>query len=84
MKARKTTRPPLAPIDADGTIQKRAASTLREQTAGRSDDTQTPVFSRAELVGKFPEIKHQPAPKATRYRLSEEVRNQLVRRMALK
>lgn len=40
------------------------------------------VYSRAELVGKFPNIKHQPAPKA-RCRLSEETRNQLLSRMLL-
>ena len=40
------------------------------------------VYLRAELVGKFPNIKHQPAPKA-RCKLSEETRNQLLSRMEL-
>lgn len=40
-------------------------------------------LSRANLVGKFPHIQHQPAPKA-RYLLSEEARTQLVARMVLK
>lgn len=40
------------------------------------------IYSRAELVGKFPAIQHQPAPEA-RCRLSEETRDQLVSRMLL-
>ena len=44
----------------------------------------TDAFSRAELVGKFPHIRHQPAPKAAKYLLSEEVRSQIVSRMKLR
>ena len=40
-------------------------------------------LSRAKLVGKFPEIQHQPAPKASSYRLSEDERDELVARMIL-
>jgi hypothetical protein len=40
-------------------------------------------FTRAELVGKFPHIKHQPAPKA-KFLLSEEVRYEIVARMKLR
>jgi len=40
-------------------------------------------LSRANLVGKFPHIQHQPAPEA-RCRLSEAVRTEMVERMALK
>jgi len=41
------------------------------------------VFLRSQLVGKFPEIKHQPAPKEARHVLSEEDRKNLVARMVL-
>jgi hypothetical protein len=44
----------------------------------------TDAFSRAELVGKFPHISHQPAPKAAKYLLSDEVRSQIVSRMKLR
>ena len=40
-------------------------------------------LSRANLVGKFPHIQHQPVPKA-RCRLSKEVRDKLVAMMVLK
>lgn len=40
------------------------------------------VYLRADLVGKFPNINHQPAPRA-RCKLSEETRNQLVSLMKL-
>ena len=43
----------------------------------------TEEFSRADLVGKFPHIRHQPAPKA-KLLLSEEVRCQIVARMKLR
>jgi len=41
------------------------------------------TFSRAKLVGKFPHIRHQPAPKAV-YKLDEDVRTAMVDRMMLK
>lgn len=43
----------------------------------------TEEFSRADLVGKFPHIRHQPAPRA-KLLLSEEVRCQIVARMKLR
>lgn len=41
-----------------------------------------PVFRRAELVGKFPQVKHLAAPKAAR-RLDVEERNQILASMLL-
>jgi hypothetical protein len=38
---------------------------------------------RSQLVGKFPEIQHQPAPKDARLLLSEEDRNNLLAGMVL-
>lgn len=40
-------------------------------------------FSRLELVGKFPHIRHQPAPRANRYMLTADQRDALVARMLL-
>lgn len=40
------------------------------------------VYTRAKLVGKFPGIKHRPAPAAER-RLSDEDRRLLIAAMAL-
>jgi hypothetical protein len=41
-----------------------------------------PVFRRAELVGKFPQVKHLAAPKAAR-RLDVEERRQILASMLL-
>jgi len=72
--------PPL-PI-AEGKPKRNSAAAQPSPSVRSSKAGQAPTFSRAELVGKFPEIKHQPAPVA-RYRLSEQVRDQLVSRMRL-
>lgn len=66
---------------ANGAKPKSADANLRDDHC--IGGIKAPNFSRARLVGKFPEIKHQPAPKAARYRLSEEVRDQMVKRMVL-
>jgi len=42
------------------------------------------VFSRQELVGKFPQIRHQPAPKASKYMLTAEQRDAIVAQMILR
>ena len=43
-----------------------------------------PKHTRKDLVGKFPQVEHRPAPKASHYRLSEAVRNEMVSRMKLR
>jgi hypothetical protein len=81
---KKTPQSTSAAIKANGAKPKSADANLRdEHRIGSIKAIGAPNFSRARLVGKFPEIKHQPAPKAARYRLSEEVRDQMVRRMVL-
>ncbi len=42
------------------------------------------VFSRQELVGRFPHIRHQPAPRATNYMLTAEQRDAIVAQMLLR
>ncbi len=41
------------------------------------------VLSRKKLVGKFPEVKHQPAPKQAHYQLSDEDRRKILAQMIL-
>ncbi len=55
----------------------------KNESKSQKDKTEKRAFSRSELVGKFPHIKHQPAPKA-KLLLSEEVHNQLIARMKLR
>lgn len=57
-------------------------SSKKSATASKGKK-KTEEFSRADLVGKFPHIRHQPAPKA-KLLLSEEVRRQIVARMKLR
>lgn len=42
------------------------------------------VLSRQELVGKFPHVRHQPAPRATKYMLTAEQRDVIVAQMLLR
>lgn len=42
------------------------------------------VFSRHELVGKFPHIRHQAAPRATKYMLTVAQRDAIVDKMLLR
>jgi hypothetical protein len=83
MMAPKSSRSSRTVAKADENLQKQAASNVHGQTTKRADGMRVPTFSRSKLVGKFPEIKHQPAPMATHYQLSEDVRDQLVSRMLL-
>jgi hypothetical protein len=45
---------------------------------------QTEPFLRADLVGKFPHIRHLPAPKDAKLKLSQEARDSLLAVMALR
>lgn len=60
-------------------MPKRANSSKKSMPKQTSEQT----FSRHELVGKFPHIRHQPAPRAKRYMLTEDQRNALVAKMLL-
>lgn len=81
MCAIQTSRPHLVRPNEGGQAQSKVAVSL-VQSACKAAKPRTPKFSRAALVGKFPEIRHQPAPEA-RCLLSEEIRDAIVSRMKL-
>lgn len=41
-------------------------------------------FLRSELVGKFPNIQHRPAPAEAQLKLSQEIRDQILAQMVLR
>lgn len=47
-------------------------------------EPQTGPFLRAELVGKFPHIRHLPAPKGAKLKISLEAREHLLADMMLR
>jgi len=53
------------------------------KSSASSPQKARPKLARKDLVGKFPHIEHQPAPEASHYRLTEELRSEMVSRMKL-
>lgn len=68
-------------IQAKTTKKPSAKSTVEPQ--GKAMRTVHVVLTRKSLVGKFPDVKHQPAPKKAHYQLSDEERKKILAQMVL-
>lgn len=62
---------------------KKSSAKAAVEPQGKSVRTVHVVMSRKSLVGKFPDIKHQPAPKKAHYQLSDEERKNILAQMVL-
>ncbi len=82
MTAQSRTSRAIPPANLSRGRSKAASSEALQQTPqdGRSGSD---PFPRSKLVGKFPHIRHQPAPKGARLMLSDEDRARLLAMMVL-
>lgn len=62
---------------------KKSSAKVAVEDQGKSVRTVHVVMSRKSLVGKFPDVKHQPAPKKAHYQLSDEDRKNILAQMVL-